>query len=158
VAVAVATAAVMAWAGGCAQVTARTAPNVNVAGFKHYYVVHVLTDGHGVDQAIARELRGRGYDATYGPRTEMPENTDAAVIYEDHWNFDFTNYMIGVDMQVRTPRTDKPLAIVHVFQPSVMGHTPAEVIDIALDKLHFKPRAPLPPLPPASNTPDLSVH
>jgi hypothetical protein len=140
----------------CSQVIVRTSPQADFAGIKHPYVVHLLSDARGIDRAIANELRARGYAASFGARTEMPDDADVVVLYQDHWTTDFTTYMIGIDIQVRTARTDKPLAITSYFKPSITGDTPADVIDVILKKI-FPAKPGLPPLPPEPDQPDL-VH
>lgn len=139
---------------GCAQVQTRTQPKYNMAWIKHPFVVHLLTDGRGIDRQIAQALRARGYDATFGALPEMPDSADAAVYYQDNWASDFTTYLIGIDIQVRTPRTDKPLAIGHYFKPSFTGRPPSVAIDKVIDDI-FPQKAPLPPLP--SDSGDLEL-
>lgn len=138
---------------GCAVTSTREAPKANLGSIKHPFVVHLLTDGRGVDATIARELRHRGYDATYGSATEMPDNADARIVYQDRWQSDFTTYLIQIRIEVRTARTDYPLAIGSAERPSIFGQDPAVLIDRVLFKL-FPAKKPLPDLPPPSNTPD----
>ncbi len=132
---------------GCSHVTTRTADRVDLKQSQHIWVEHLLTDGHSVDQIIARQLRQRGYDALAGPLTLMPEQTDLIVGYLDRWNFDFTYYMIEIDIQVRAAKGDKLLATGRNFRPSVAGKSPAEMIETVLDKL-FPPKGPPVPEPP----------
>lgn len=139
--------------GGCASVAVRKDPKMDFAKVKHVYVIHLLTDGRGVDRMIANRLRARGYDATFGPRTEMPQDMDAVVLYEDEWTFDFTTYMIALNLQVRTPRTDVPLAVANVRRPSITGGSPVTLID-KLVKDIFPARPPLEPLGPPTGLPD----
>jgi hypothetical protein len=97
---------------------------------------------------IARNLRQRGYHAIAGPHTMLTPDTEIIVTYEDHWNFDLTTYMIEIDMEVRENRTGTLLATAVYFKPSLIGHTPAEMVDAVLNKL-FKPKgAPIPEPPP----------
>jgi hypothetical protein len=126
---------------GCSHMDSKTASNVDLSHYDHVFVQHLLTDGRGIDQIIARELRRRGYDAIAGPLTMITKNAEIIVAYEDHWNFDFTNYMIQIDLQVRKARTDTLLATATYFRPSVMGRSPVEMIDAVLNKL-FKTKGP----------------
>jgi hypothetical protein len=85
------------------------------------------------DGAPAEEM---GYDASAGALTMMPPDTELIVSYDDMWTWDFNNYMIEIDMQVRTARGDKILAVGHYFRPSmVFGHPPADMIHELLVKL-----------------------
>ncbi|HZZ57152.1 MAG TPA: hypothetical protein VFE31_04920 [Opitutaceae bacterium] len=140
-------------ASGCAVLRVREAPNAKLGSIKHPFVVSLLTDGRGVDAAITRELRRRGYDATYGAATEMPDNADARILYQDRWQSDFTTYMISIQIEVRTARTDYPLALAYAERPSIFGQDKTVMIDKVLNKL-FPAKHPLPILPPLSDTPD----
>ncbi|HEY3755626.1 MAG TPA: hypothetical protein VGL42_05710 [Opitutaceae bacterium] len=138
---------------GCAVVSTREAPRANLGNLKHIFVVHLLTDGRGIDATITRELRRRGYDATYGSAPEMPDNAEVRILYEDRWTSDFTTYLNSIRFEIRTARTDYPLAIGSASRPSIFGQDPAVIIDKVLFKL-FPAHPPLPPLPPRSNYPD----
>lgn len=124
---------------GCSEISTRTAPKADLGQLQHLYVEHLLTDGRGIDQIIAKELRKRGYDALTGPRQLMPANAEALIHYEDRWTFDFTNYMIEIDLEVISVRTGKPLATARYFRPSITGQSPVEMIDVVLNKI-FKVR------------------
>ena len=121
---------------GCTQITTRSLPKADVAGHKHVFVEHRLADSYGVAEEIARELRAMGYDASAGALTMMPPETELIVSYDDMWQWDFTTYMIELDMQVRTAHSDKIVAVGHYFRPSmVFGRPPAEMIHDLLAKL-----------------------
>ena len=143
------------WLCGCAEFTSRVATNVDLSHFARIYVEHRLTDGRGVDQAIVSGLRHLGYNATFGPPIMMPRDTELIIRYEDEWNFDLTTYMISINLEVRGAKQDKLLAEARYYRPSITGDKPSDLIDRILAKL-FKAKAPLPDLPPPSNTPDLS--
>src|SRR4051812_45211719 len=49
--------------------------------FPRIFVVEELNDNHHLDALIVAELRRLGRDASSGPRTMMPDNTDAVVTY-----------------------------------------------------------------------------
>jgi hypothetical protein len=133
---------------GCAQVSTRVAQKSNLSEYKHIYVQHLLTDSRGIDELIARELRGLGYDASAGPLTLMPQNTEVVLLYQDHWNSDFTTYMIEIDMQLQTARSGRLLAEGRSFHPSFLGNAPVRLIDEILYKW-FKPHVPPVPQTPA---------
>jgi hypothetical protein len=121
---------------GCAQINTRSLPNADFAGKKHVFVEHRLPDSFGVADEIARQLRLMGYDASSGALTMMPQGTDLIVSYDDMWTWDFNNYMIEIDMQVRSARNDKILAVGHYFRPGmVFGHPPEDMIHVLLAKL-----------------------
>jgi hypothetical protein len=126
----------LALLAGCSNITTRALPNSGIASRKHIFVEHRLPDSYGVADEIARQLRLMGYDASAGAMTMMPPDTELIVSYEDMWTWDFNNYMIEIDMQVRTARGEKILAVGHYFRPSmVFGHPPADMIHELLVKL-----------------------
>jgi len=129
---------------GCASLDTHTEPKINLGAYQHIFVEHLLADGYGVDQIIARELRARGYDATSGPLTMLPDNAEVVVAYEDRWNYDFTNYLIELDLVVRTARTDKRLATARYRRPSITGGGTVEMVDTVVYKI-FPPRSPAAP-------------
>ena len=121
---------------GCAQITTRSVPKIDVTAHKHVFVEHRLADSFGVADEIARQLRTMGYDASSGALTMMPPETELIVSYDDMWTWDFTTYMIEIDMQVRAAHSDKILAVGHYFRPAmVFGRPPSEMIHELLAKL-----------------------
>jgi hypothetical protein len=121
---------------GCAQISTRRIPNIDLAGHKRIFVEHRLVDSFGVAEAIARQLRDMGYDASAGAPTMMPPDTELIVSYDDMWTWDFNTYMIEFDVQVRSARSDKIVAMGHYFRPSmVFGHAPDAMIHELLVKL-----------------------
>jgi hypothetical protein len=120
----------------CAQITTRSLPNLDLASHKRVFVEHRLADTFGVADEIARQLREMGYDASSGAATMMPGDTETVVTYDDMWTGDFSTYMIEFDLQVRTARSEKTIAVGHYFRPSmVFGHPPAAMIHELLVKL-----------------------
>jgi hypothetical protein len=121
---------------GCGHISTRSLPNADLSSHKHVFVEHRLADSYGVADEMARQLRMMGYDASAGALTMMPGGTDLIVSYEDMWTWDFNNYMIEIDVQVRNAHGDKILAVGHYFRPSmVFGHPPADMIHELLVKL-----------------------
>src|SRR5580658_10163236 len=117
---------------GCSQLSTRVAPQVDLSHQSHIYVEHLLTNERGIDQIIARELRKRGYDAIAGSQQQMPDNAQLVIVYNDRWDFDFTYYMIELDLSVNTARTENLLATARYFQPSVTGHSALDMVDKVL--------------------------
>jgi hypothetical protein len=136
---------------GCAEFNSRVTPSAKLGGYQHIFVQHSLADGRGLDGIIAQELRRLGYDAAAGPLTLMPKNTELVLLYQDRWSWDFTTYMIELNMQVMTAHSGRMLAEAHTFRPSLVGHPPVQLIDQILDNW-FKPRVPsVPQTPPVDN-------
>jgi hypothetical protein len=121
---------------GCAHINTRVLPEANIGSYKHIFVEHRLADSFGVADEIARQLQIMGYDAAAGATTMMPAGEDLIVSYDDMWTWDFNSYMIEIDVQVRSARGGKILAVGHYFRPSmVFGHPPADMIHELLVKL-----------------------
>ena len=132
---------------GCSSTASWMAAGVDLSAYRHVWVEHQLADGDGVDENIARQLRGLGYDATAGPKTLMPDSAEIILSYDAQWTFDFTRYLIRINMTIRTARTDKLLAKATNYRPSITSRTPDAMIATLL-KGWFKPH--VPPVPAAS--------
>jgi hypothetical protein len=125
---------------GCTQLTTREVPRSDIGHFKHVFVEQRLVDNFGVADAMARVLRDMGYDASAGPLTMMPPETQLIVSYDDMWAWDFNTYMVEFDVQARTAHTDRILAVGHYYRPSmVFGHPPEAMIRELLGKLFRHP-------------------
>ncbi len=68
-----------------------------------------------------------------------PIDTEAIVTYEDEWNWDFTLYMINLDVQVRNARTGKVLATARHDHPAMSGKSPARMVQAVIDPLFEHP-------------------
>ena len=138
----------------CSQVASRTAKNVDLSKYKHPYIIHSLTDGRGMDKIITRELIKLGYDASSGPQTMMPKYADVVIRYQDRWTFDFTTYMIQIDLQVYNSHPANLVAEDSYFRPSFTGGSDVDMIDVVLKRL-FKAHVPPSPLTPPLEEPAL---
>jgi hypothetical protein len=134
--IALAGAAVLA---GCTHMSTRTLPKADIGKYKRVWVEQRLADNYGIAEEIARQLREMGYDSSAGALTMMPGETELIVSYEDLWTWDFNTYMIEIDMQVRSAKTDKILAVGHYNRPSmVFGRPPESMIHDLLERLFKK--------------------
>jgi hypothetical protein len=138
----------------CAQVASRTAKNVDLSKYKHPYIIHSLTDGRSIDKIITRELIKLGYDASSGPKTMMPKYADVVICYQDRWTFDFTTYMIQLDLQVYSGHTSNLVAEDSYFRPSFTGGSEVDMVDVLLNRL-FKPHVPPITLTPSPVEPSI---
>ena len=123
----------------CSSTSIQRQSGANLTRFKKIYVEHRLADGRGIDQLIVQELSRLGYDAASGPLTMTPPDTEAVLTYVDEWNWDFTLYMIDLDVQVRDARTGQILANAHYDHPAMSGKSPAGMVKADIDPL-FKHR------------------
>lgn len=123
-------------AAGCTQISTRKVPNTAIWESKHIFVEKRLSDNFGVAEDLERELKALGYDASSGALTMMPQGTELIVTYDDMWTWDFSTYMIEIDIQVRNARNDKIVAIGHYYRPSmIFGHPPDAMIRDLVGKL-----------------------
>lgn len=137
---------------GCSTLETHVTPNANLARFKHIYVQQNLNDNHGLDGLIAKELQSRGIQAESGPLTLMPRDVKVYLTYDDHWDWDFKDYLISLGMSVRDATTDGLLATASYFRPTAFMKTPGFMVQKVLDGL-LKPSARSnPPSPPAPTT------
>ncbi|MSU23566.1 MAG: hypothetical protein EXS32_07050 [Opitutus sp.] len=124
---------------GCSSLSTRQV--IDLAPFRHIYVVHRLTDDHHLDEMMVRELQKLGRDASHGPLTMLPNNADAILTYQDRWEWDFQSYLIEFTIELHTARTEKKLADGRYYQPSPKPRPPAEIIREILTPL-FQPKLP----------------
>jgi hypothetical protein len=103
--------------------------------FKRIYVESRLNDNHHLDELLAAELQRLGHDASFGPRTMMPANTDAVLTYEDRWNWDFHDYLIELNVELYALRGHKKLAEGRYYQPSITTKAPPAVIHEVLPRM-----------------------
>jgi hypothetical protein len=124
-------------AAGCASLD--TQKQADYSQVRRIYVEHRLTDNHHLDELIVAELNARGYTATCGPLTMMPEGMDAILTYEDRWAWDFHSYVMELGVELRASITDKPLASAHYHQAAATTKSTEAVVREVIDAL-FKRR------------------
>jgi len=111
---------------------------LSLAPYKRIYVESRLSDNHRLDEQIANELKSYGVDATFGVSTMRPEKVDAIVTYEDRWQWDFKDYLIDMQIDLRETRGNKPIATGHYHQAGITTKTSVEVIHLILSPLFKK--------------------
>jgi hypothetical protein len=128
--------AVLALLSGCTSVSTRQV--VALDDFRNIYVERRLADNNHVDELIVAELQRLGRNASSGPRTMMPEKTDAVVTYHDRWEWDFKTYLIELNIEVHTAHTKKKLADGRYYQPTIKTKPAPEVIRELFEPLFKK--------------------
>lgn len=118
---------------GCSSLD--THKDADLSALHRIYVEHHLTDNHRIDEAIVAELKSRGYDASAGPLTMMPEGIEAIITYEDRWAWDFNSYLIDLSIEVHANFTNKPLGHGHYHQASAITKSPPQVVHQIIDPL-----------------------
>ena len=127
--------AVLGFATGCASFSSWKDPKAQLQTRQHFYVESELADGHNLHEAIAAELRAMGYNATSGYLTMMPKGTDTIVSFQSRWTWDFSTYLIELDMQIRDAKTGKILATVSYHRPGVGGTSTDTLIKRVLTEI-----------------------
>lgn len=112
----------------CTSVQTQRNPHVDLAKLTHFYVEHRLADDRKVDEAIVAELRSRGFEASAGPMTMMPDGVQAIITYHDEWAWDFKHYLIQLSVHIRAAHKDQTLATGMYRQPTPITKSPAQVI------------------------------
>jgi hypothetical protein len=123
----------------CSTLSMQKQAGTDLARFKKIYVEHRLADGRSIDLLIVRELQRLGYDASSGPLTMTPPDTEIILTYVDEWNWDFTLYMIDLEAQVRDAHTGQVLATAHYDHPAMSGKSPAGMVKAVIDPLFQRP-------------------
>jgi len=119
----------------CSTLSIQKQTSTSLSHFKKIYVEHRLADGRGVDQLIVQELSRLGYDASSGPLTMTPPDTEVIITYVDDWNWDFTLYMIDLEIQARDASTGQILVTDHYDHPAMGGKSPAGMVQAAIDPI-----------------------
>jgi len=126
-------------ASGCAtKPTAQRSSDLNLAQFHRIYVETRLNDNHAIDAKIAAELRRRGFAASHGHLTMMPEDTEVLITYDARWTWDFRSYLIELHMSVNTAKTHKPIANGHLRQLGLRPKPPETLITRLLNQFLAK--------------------
>lgn len=111
---------------GCSSVSTRKV--VELDRFQRFFVERRLNENYHLDQLIVAELQRLGRQASSGPRTMMPEDTEVLVTYDARWNWDFKTYLIELNLELHTIYPSKKLADGRYYQPSLMPKPPATAV------------------------------
>jgi hypothetical protein len=126
---------------GCSSYVASADPTRKAKPIQVYFVKSNLSDNRGIDGRLVRALQARGFKADKGPMTMMPQEAQAIVTYEDHWNWDFTTHLTGLRIEFQDTKTERPFASSTFSGPAALTVSIDDVIDRLLDKM-LKPPAP----------------
>ena len=121
---------------GCASVSARKV--VTLEPYQHIFVVERLNENHRLNEFLVSELRRLGRDASTGPLTMIPDNTQAVLTYDARWEWDFQTYVIELTLELYTTHTNKKLADARYYQPSIHPKPPGEVARAIINRMFAK--------------------
>lgn len=133
---------------GCAsQLKANVASGVVLNEDDRYYVVRRFGDERGVGELIRDSLRRRGRTAELGEETDMPDETDVVVRYQDEWQWDMTWFLLSLDVRFLDPVTASVLASATNQRSSLVRKPKETMVEQALDALFEKNSASAPESP-----------
>jgi hypothetical protein len=141
--------AVLCLTTGCSTSYHWKSPSAQLQQRKHFYVETETSDGQNLHVTIANELRAMGYTVTSGHLTMIPKQADTLVSFQSRWEWDFTTYLIQLDLQVRDVRTGKVLANSGYHRPAISGTSTSAMIQHVLGEIFVK-KTPAPAAAPAA--------
>jgi hypothetical protein len=104
-----------------------------------YFVENHGADKHGIDRMIAQEIRSRGLNAKNGVASVRPAEFDVLVVYEDRWQWDMSNYLLLLRIDLRDPATNVLLATGISYQTSGARKPENEVVAQIIGEMFGKP-------------------
>ena len=122
---------------GCSSISTRKV--VPLDRYQRIFVERRRNENNHLDEHFVVELRRLGREASSGPMTMMPQNTDAVLSYDARWEWDFKTYLIELTFELHTVYPRKKLADARYHQPSIMTKQPPLVIRELLLALLTKP-------------------
>ena len=141
--------------GGCSSIEADAARGTGLARTQRFFVVSNPNDNHALDQRIVTALQARGLTAAAGPRTMMPDDTQAILTYADHWSWDFGEHIDYLRLAVHAPESSDNLAAA-TYSSRIPGkETVPETVSRTVGRLFDSKGGPVLPadkLPPAPDT------
>lgn len=117
-------------------------PGADLRSVKTYYVVRLPADNRGIEKLIAEDLTARGYKATHGEMVNVPTPVDALVTYQDKWMWDLSMYLLQLEVQIRNPQSQLPLATGSSLRTSLARKAPPLMVKEVLDQIYSKVPAP----------------
>ncbi len=104
-----------------------------------YFVENHGKDRRGIDRIVAQEIRSRGLKAKHGLASARPTDFDVLVVYEDRWQWDMSNYLIFLRIDLRDPATNVLLATGSSYQTSGARKPEGEVVAQIIGGMFGKP-------------------
>lgn len=121
--------------GGCTTSSVQIEHGRSLKKIQRFFVVSNLNDNHGIDRQIAEVLKARGREADSGPLTMMPDNTQAVVTFNDHWNWDFSDHLTFLQISVRDTKSEQSFATVTFSAKIPSRKDPADIVTNLVDEL-----------------------
>lgn len=94
-----------------------------------YFVENHGKDKRRLDKVIASKLLERGYDVSSGYKSKRPSNVDILITYDDRWQWDMSNYLIHMRIDLRDPETNVLLGTGSSYQTSLARESEDAIIN-----------------------------
>jgi len=125
---------IILFSAGCVNRTTSTInPGFDLVSINTIYVTKFTSDGRGINVLISDKLKSQGFRVNTG--TDTPTDVDAVVTYKDKWRWDITMYMLELQVSVRDPKTNFPLASAESHHSSLTRKSPEEMVDEVIDNI-----------------------
>ena len=89
---------------------------------------------------IAQGIRSRGLKVESSHASARPTDFDVLVVYEDRWQWDMSNYLIFLRIDLRDLETNVLLATGSSYQTSMAQKSQGEVVRKILDAMFAEPQ------------------
>jgi len=146
----------VAFLGGCASYEAKSySAKKRIGDYPVFFVVNNLDDNHYIDRLLVSALKAEGKEAESGPETMMPEGTPVLITYRDAWNWDFSEHLVSLHLQVRDAKYGYLLGTAS-FDGQVTMKTDAREVchRLVRDLMKAVPRTPRGPMRPEKPSDD----
>ncbi len=121
--------------GGCSSIDTQVDQNKQLHQVQRFFVLANPSDSRAIDRHIVNALRAHGLTAESGPRTMMPDDTQAMIHYVDNWTWDFGDRLVYLQIRVRDLRSGEPLGTME-YAAKIPGRQPvARVVSDLVDRL-----------------------
>ena len=120
---------------GCTAVDTQIERGRSLAGVQRFFVLASPHDSRGLEHRIVAALRARNLVAEAGPRTMMPDDTQAVVSYQERWAWDFGEHLMLLQLSVRDPKSNQSYAN-GTYAAKIPGRkNPAAIVDELVGRL-----------------------
>lgn len=115
---------------------ATVAPGQSLTKLENVYVEHFSPDKRKLNYIIADKLTLLGYPATPMADGEVvTEDANIIITYVDNWQWDITNYLIKIKIDVRDAKSKQLLASGESFRTSLARREPSFMIQETLETI-----------------------
>ena len=126
---------VLASLSGCVnKSSAQLTPGTDLTTLKKFYIIHEEGDKE-IDGHIRKNLEQRGFSAEIGPALTTPYKADAVVTYTDKWMWDITMYLLELNIELRSPKDNFPLASGNALHSSLTRKSAPDMVDEVLTSI-----------------------